>query len=232
MTSLKTVARITGVLYLGLAVAGAISFPIIRPAIFDPTHPAITAAHLINMPWMARLGIAMEMSTVLTQALVALSFYWLFRPSHAASAFGIAAFGVANAIVILVSAIAMTTAYAVARDPGLAPGGDVAATIQLLYTLSGAAWICGGLFFGLWLIPMGYCVIVSRWMPRLLGISLIAGGVGYVISGYLAAVPDPSGLFANLLGIPASVGEIWMILYLLIIGVRRGSVASAPVSPA
>ncbi len=32
-----------------------------------------------------------------------------------------------------------------------------------------ATWDIGGLFFGLWLIPMGYVVLTSRVMPIALG---------------------------------------------------------------
>jgi hypothetical protein len=71
------------------------------------------------------------------------------------------------------------------------------------------------LFFGLWLIPMGWCVLRSGWLPRGLGLVLIAGGAGYVLSafaGYL--VPGVPGV-VQLLSLPATAGEIWMIGCLL-----------------
>ena len=90
-----------------------------------------------------------------------------------------------------------------------------------MYELSGAFWGVGALFFGLWLIPMGYLVLASRWMPRPLGWILIGGGVGYILSAFVVyLVPDaPGGLETALISL-ATVGEFWMIGYLLIKGVR------------
>ena len=96
----------------------------------------------------------------------------------------------------------------------------MAANVQLLYLVSGNLWDAGALFFGLWLIPMGRCVLRSGWMPRALGWILIAGGVGYVLSAFVRGLGAPG--VADALSLPASVGEFWMIGYLLIRGVRPG----------
>lgn len=65
---------------------------------------------------------------------------------------------------------------------------------------------------------MGWCVLRSAGMPRALGWVLMVGGVGYVLSaftGYL--LPDAGGV-AGALVIPATIGEFWMIGYLLVRG--------------
>ena len=108
---------------------------------------------------------------MLTQALAALWFFRLFRPVDAFAAGAIAAFGLVNAVAILVSAACLATALQVALEPV----GD-AGNAQLLYLVSDNLWIVGGLFFGLWLIPMGWCVLRSGWMPRALGWILVLGG--------------------------------------------------------
>ena len=135
----------------------------------------------------------------------------------------LAAFGLVNAVAILASAAFMATAISVAGDPGLAPGGDMAATIQLLYELSAKSWSVGALFFGLWLIPMGYLASSSGRMPKGLGYTLMGGGGGYIASAVLSnGVAGAPGWLVEGLTMPASVGEFWMIGYLLIVGIRRG----------
>ena len=74
---------------------------------------------------LARIGIALELGVVVTQALVAVWFYRLFRGVDAFAAGCIAAFGLVNAAAILVSAAFLATALDVALDP--APGGGSAA---------------------------------------------------------------------------------------------------------
>ena len=39
-----------------------------------------------------------------------------------------------------------------------------------------------GMFYGLWLFPMGYLVFKSGFLPRILGVLLMIGGFGYLIA--------------------------------------------------
>jgi hypothetical protein len=219
MSPLIRIARTTGLLYLGLAVAGALGFLIIRPRLFVDGDAASTLAHLVEHEGLARWGIAFELLVVLTQALTAVWFYRLFRGVDTVAAGGIAAFGLVNAVAILSSAALLATATEVA----LHPVGDAAASVQLLYLVSGNLWTVGGLFFGLWLIPMGWCVRRSGWMPRPLGWILIGGGIGYVLSPFVVYLIPGAGAAADVLALPASVGEFWMIGYLLVRGIRAGA---------
>jgi hypothetical protein len=228
--SLKPTARLTGLFYLGIAVTGMLGFLVVRPALYNPTDAAATLANLTGQEGLARVGIALELGIVVTQALAALWFFRLFRTVNDFAAGMIAVFGMVNAVAILASAAAMVTALAVALDPVLAPGGDAAGTAQLMYAFSSSSWAAGALFFGLWLIPMGYLVIVSEWMPRLMGQILIGGGVGYVLSAFVVAlVPPAFSWVGEVLTVPATIGEFWMIGYLLIFGVRAGAESRAAV---
>jgi Domain of unknown function (DUF4386) len=221
MRSMKNTARSTGLLYLGVGITGMIGFLLIRPEIYVAGDAAATFANLVEREMLARLGIALELLVVLTQALVAVWFYKLFRTVSSTAAGSLAAFGLVNSAAILSSAAFLVTALTVALDPALAPGGDAAATAQLMYEMSGAFWGVGALFFGLWLIPMGYLVLASEWMPRPLGWILIGGGVGYILSAFVVyLVPDAPDSVELALTLLATVGEFWMIGYLLIRGVR------------
>jgi hypothetical protein len=163
----------------------------------------------------------LEMGVVLTQALAAVYFYKLFRPINPTAAYATATFGLVNAVAIMASGAFMATANSIAADASLAPGGDAAGTVGVLYELSANSWGMGNLFFGLWLIPMGWVAVSSARFPRVLGWILVAGGVGYVASGLLAyGVADAPGWLVDSLALPASIGEFWMIGYLLIKGVR------------
>ena len=160
--------------YLGLAITGALGFLLIRPTLFEPGDAAGTLANLVDNPGLARLGIALEMGVVVTQALVALWFFRLFRRVDSFAAGAIAAFGMVNAVAILGSAASLATALDVALEPVGDPG-----TAQLLYLVSDNLWGVGALFFGLWLIPMGWCVLGSGSMPRvwMIGVLLLRGVV-------------------------------------------------------
>ncbi|MEZ4702505.1 MAG: DUF4386 domain-containing protein [Rhodothermales bacterium] len=221
MSDLNKTARITGLWYLGIALTGVFGFLLVRPAIYVAGDAAATAQNLIDHAALARLGVVLEMGIVVTQALAAIWFYKLFRSFGEIAAGSLAAFGFVNAVAILGSAGFMATAIEVSADAGLAPGGDAAATIQLMYVLSSNFWSVGALFFGLWLIPMGYLALTSGRMPKGLGWTLMGGGGGYLLSAFLSngVAGAPVWLVEGLTA-PASVGEFWMIGYLLSVGLR------------
>ena len=220
-TTRVSTARWTGVFYLGLGVAGLVGFLFVRAELYVADDPTATLANLVDQVPLARLGIAADLTIVLTQALAAMWFFKLFRSDNSFAAGSIAAFGLVNAAAIVIATAFSATALVVAGDAALAPSGDQAATVQLLYELNGAMWDIGGLFFGLWLFPMGYVVVKYRVMPAALGWVLMVGGVAYVISTYLTLlVPDaPTAVGSLLIGV-ATIGEFWIIGYLLIFGVR------------
>ena len=222
---MKRTARITGLWYLALAIVGMLGFLLIRPQIHAEGDAATTLANLLEQPGLARLGLVLEMALVVTQAAAAVWFYKLFHRVSATAAWALAGFGTVNAIAIMTSAVFVATAIAVAGNPGLAPGGDAAATVQLLYDLSVNSWAIGALFFGLWLIPMGYLAIISGFMPKWLGRILVIGGFAYVLEAFLAEgwAEAPLWLVDGALAYVATVGELWMIGYLLTVGVRRSA---------
>ena len=214
--ALRLEARLTGVFYLALGISGMLGFLWIRPALFRADDAAATLATVLARDGLARAGVVVEMATVVTQALVALWFFRLFRAVDAFAAAAIAAFGFMNAVAVLVSAMCLATSLQAAREGMAAAHGHV----QLLYLLSENCWRVGNLFFGLWLVPMGWCILRSGWMPRALGWVLVVGGVGYVVSALGSVVAPSAGLVIGLLVIPATIGEFWMIGYLLTKGVR------------
>ncbi len=214
-------ARNTGLLYLGLAVTGLLGFVLVRGQLFVADDPAATLANLTQHETLARLGIVIETGVVITQALVALWFYRLFRSVNTFAAGSIAAFGLVNSVAILGSATMLAAALDVSQDPSLTVSGGAAATVQLLYVVSGHLWLIGGIFFGLWLIPMGWLARRSAWMPGLLGWLLMIGGVGYVANALLSYLLPDAGLAVDLLTAPATVGELWMVGYLCLRGIRR-----------
>lgn len=78
-------------------------------------------------------------------------------------------------------------------------------------------------FWGLWLLPFGYLVYQSGFLPKILGIFLMLGCLGYLINVFgRISIPDFSTYaVSKLITIPASIGEIGTCLWLLIIGVRN-----------
>lgn len=217
-------ARTTGLFYLGMVITAVLGLLVIRPRLFVADDPGATLAHLVGNGSLARAGIVLEMLMVLAQAFTAMWFYRLFRTVDAFAAGSIAVFGLISAVLGLSSAAFLATAVEAAVDPV----GDTPTTVHLLYLSIGNLWGVGAMFFGLWLIPMGGCVLRSGWMPRPLGWLLIAGGAGYLLGAFIGYLAPEAGAVVEMLAMPAHVGELWMVGYLLVRGVRRRALQQAP----
>lgn len=218
--SLNRTARATGLWYLGVAITGLVGFILIRESLYVDGDPAATAANLIENATRARIGIALDLGLVITQTMAALWFYRLFRHVDSFAAASVAALGIVNAVAIMIATAFSATALATAIGDTPAPGGDSAANAQMFYDLNEATWSVAGIFFGLWLIPMGYLVLKSRTMPRVLGFVIIAGGIGYIVATYVGFLLPNAADAADSLTWIAAIGEFWIIGYLLIKGLR------------
>jgi hypothetical protein len=80
--------------------------------------------------------------------------------------------------------------------------------------------IIAGIFWGLWLFPMGYLVFKSGYIPRILGVLLIIGCFGYLID-VLTFIIFPN-FYATIRQITnyTWLGEMLLPLWLLIKGVN------------
>jgi hypothetical protein len=100
------------------------------------------------------------------------------------------------------------------------------AVVLLLLDTQHYGTLIAQVFFGLWLVPLGYLAYKSELFPKWLGILLIVGGICYIID-LLAAflLPDIVKKIHAFVIIPSAIAEISMVVYLLVIGVKTQKLA-------
>lgn len=96
------------------------------------------------------------------------------------------------------------------------------AVMQHLYDYNDGVFVAT-LFWGAWLLPLGYLVFRSRVLPRLLGIFLMLGCLGYTLNFFGPLLMPNFGqtTLSDLASIPASIGEIGTCLWLLVMGAKQ-----------
>ena len=98
---------------------------------------------------------------------------------------------------------------------------QLSAFALLFQHLHEKGFLIAQIFFGLWLAPLGYLVIKSGFIPKILGILLMIGFVGYEFDFFMKFVaPEYIALTYPGLAV-ATIAEIWMISWLLIKGKTR-----------
>jgi hypothetical protein len=81
------------------------------------------------------------------------------------------------------------------------------------------------IFWGLWLIPFGLLVYRSRFLPRFLGVWLMAGCFGYLALSFTGLLfpqyEDKVFTYAQ----PLMIGEVAAMLWLVIMGAKEQRLA-------
>ncbi|WP_340152370.1 DUF4386 domain-containing protein [uncultured Marivirga sp.] len=216
---LKNTARLAGIWYLLMAISGIFGFLIFHSEVYT-ADPQQTLTNLMESESTARIRLLLEFAIIIFQALTAIWFYKLFRKINQTAALATMVWGTVNSMVIMLSAIAMAVAMSVAASELIVE--DKILLVDLLTKMSAKSWSIGSLFFGLWLIPLGFIITSSKGMPLWLGRVLILGGIGYLLNAFFR-YGGVSASWVEYLTIPASVAEFWMIGYLLIFGIRPES---------
>jgi hypothetical protein len=91
---------------------------------------------------------------------------------------------------------------------------------MLFLRLRGRGLVVNALFWGLWLFPFGLLVMRSGFIPRILGILLIINGFAYVLASLTSLLAPAYAAVVNRFAFIPETGELWIMLWLLIKGVR------------
>ena len=225
MNSPKRLARIAGVLYLLVGIFGGFAEGFVYPKVYVVGDAATTAGNVVANSALVRMGIVADLFNATVWVFLGLTLYLLLKHVNKS---------VARAMVVLVAiGASITCLNAVFEFEGLraatgavnlaafGTAGSNALVLLLLDTQHYGIFIAQ-IFFGLWLVPLGYLAYKSAgWFPKWLGVLLIVGGACYLVD-LLAAflVPDFGQIIHAFIWIPSAIAEISMVLYLLVIGVK------------
>ena len=224
MTSPKRLARIAGLFYLLVGIFGGFAEGFGDPKLYVAGNAAATAANVLADPGLVRMIVVAHLLNAIFFVSAAMALYILLQHVNKS---------VARAMLIFVAlAVGITTLNAVFQFEGLRVATDSAyaaafgtagsnALVLLLLDIQHYGTLSAQVFFGLWLAPLGYLVYKSGLFPKALGVVLVAASVCYLVD-LLAAflLPDFGKQIHPFIVIVPAIAEIWMVLYLLVVGVR------------
>lgn len=186
-TSPRTYARITGALYVVIFFLGPVAFFMGRTSVVVPGDPAATIDNLMASEAMFRLGMVAETAIVLIEIVVSAILYVLLRPVSRPLSLASALARFAQSVVQAVNLFTAAPALLLLGGAGYLAAfeaGQLNALALLFMDVNAFMIIIWGLIFGFHLLLLGYLVYRSGFWPRLLGILLIVGGVGYLLQSY------------------------------------------------
>jgi uncharacterized protein DUF4386 len=232
MTSPKAAARLAGLMYFTMVAFSAFGLAV-QSRIIQPGDAASTADNLRASAALFRLGFASDLLSNVSYLFTAMALYALLKHVNQLAAAAMVTLVAVSVAGGYLNVLDNYTAFSIAVDPRYTTAFGNLGSDQLVMLFTEMQRSGGGIqqiFWGLWLLPLGYLVARSGYFPKLVGAMLIIGGFGWIaqfFAGILA--PDLAGS-SSFLAIGA-VAEFVFIGWLLIQGASVPSTASVHDSP-
>lgn len=224
MWSDKTLARTAGFLYLIVNISGVFAHFLVRSRLVVPGDAAATATNIVASEWLFRIGFVSDLLATTCYFLIALILYLLLKPVNKSIALlclvlvsiGVAIYGI-NMLNHFAALLLLSGAdYLSAFDTE-----QLRALVLLFLTMHSHGYAIAIIFFGGWLLPLGYLVFKSGYFPKILGVLLMIACVGYLIDVFLVFLfPSYEAIAYPGLAV-AAIAEISFGLWLLFKGLQK-----------
>ena len=225
-TPYRTIARITGILYLIIIVCAGFSEGFVRGNLIVHGDATATANNIMASEFLFRIGFASDLIAFLCDAVVSILFYVLLKPvnktlSLIAATLRILAHPAIASVNMLNHFISLELLSG--ADYLNTFGADQINSLVLLFLeMHGIGYLIAGAFFGIHCVILGYLIFKSNLFPGVLGIFLMIAAVGYLLNSFgIFLFPAHETFFANIVVLPAVIAELSLCIWLLVKGVKE-----------
>ena len=223
--TIKKNARVAGLLYLLSGIPAVFSYQYVPGALLVRANAAATAERVTTSEWLLRLGIASELISSILFIFLVLALYRLFKgvDGRLASVMVILVLvSIPISFVNVLSEIAALMVLSRADLMSVFEKPQLDALASMFLGLHGQGLVVASIFWGLWLLPLGVLVVRSGFAPRMIGVLLIPAGLAYVTASSTSILlPQLASMVSSLAPILEGLGEVPLLLWLLITGLRR-----------
>jgi len=220
----KRNARLAGLLYLLIVLFGLFAEFVVRTGLKVPGDAGATASNILENEMLYRLGFVSDLLCQSSHFFLVLVLYMMLKSVHQNAALVMLS---SVLVSVSISFINMLNHYApllLLGDSGYFSSfsAEQLDTLSLMFLdLHSYGYSIAGIFFGVWLYPLGYLVRKSARFPKILGTLLMIACFGYIIDFFIVFL-FPKLEAATIPGLIVSViGELSFCFYLLIAGVRN-----------
>jgi len=221
MRSIKTTARIGGVLYLVLIFVGMFAVIFVRDKLIVPGDPTATANNIMASRLLWRTGIVADLIMHVLDIPIMLVIYILLKPVNKNLALLALLFNLIQTAVLVANKLNLIAAllplesvdYLQTLDPY-----QLHAQAYLSIKLHDIGFGVGLIFFGFTCLVNGYLIFRSGYLPRIIGFLMQIAGLCYLTNSFiLLLVPKSASVIFM---VPCLVAELSFCLWLIVKGVN------------
>jgi len=219
-SSLRSLARIAGSLYLITILTGIFSAGYVSGRLVVNGDAAATAANILAHPGLLQLGFAVYLIEMACQVAITALFYNLLKPAGRNVSLVAAFLGLTGCVIKTFSRLFFIAPLFIlggAHYLSVFSAEQLQALALLFLKVNDRGAGIALVFFGFYAILTGYLIIKSTFLPRILGVLSVVGGLGWLTFLY---PPLGSRLFP-FIAIFAILGAASLIVWLLVKGVNE-----------
>ncbi|HLP03968.1 MAG TPA: DUF4386 domain-containing protein [Paludibacter sp.] len=219
----KKIARFAGLWYLILAITSGYSWMFITNIVVAG-NPSLTASNILLSDIQYIISIICNIIGQISFVFLGMALYNLLRSINRTQAKLMFSFVLISVPIMFINIFLQTGAFLVLKRfnfLNVFTNDQVNSISMLFVNLNIAGVHIVEIFWGLWLFPLAYLIYKSNFFPKILAILLVISGLCYIV-GSLSSLINP-GFYAGiekLLSIPEAFGELSMLMWLLVIGIK------------
>ena len=177
MTSINKIARTAGLFYL-LYVVTSVVANLFGNFVF--VEAPVTINHILTHATQFRIGFVINLFSVVLFLLAAWALYVLLKPVNKDLAILFLLFNAAGFAVWLISSLCLFGSLVILNGTEAIQAfqpDQMQALAVFFFRLYKTGAVIAQVPYGVWLFPLGYLVLKSGFLPKILGILLLADGV-------------------------------------------------------
>ena len=218
-TSPLFLARVTGAFFLLTTLAGIFAQGFVSQKLVVSGDAAATASNILAHPLLFQAGFAIYLIEMACQVVMTVLFYELLKPAGRRVALIMACLSLTGCVIKAFSRVFYIAPLLVlggAPYLSVFDARQLQALALLLLQLNEQGAGMALVFFGFSTLLQGYLILRSTFLPRVLGVLAVLGGLGWLTYLY---PPLGDRLFLVIVGV-GLLGTVAIILRLLVFGVN------------
>lgn len=208
-----------GLLYLGLILLGVLA-QLLRMDLIVPGDASATVDNIVSSGWMLQAALLSDIVMCSCFVLLGAVSYVMFMKTHDCVAWLMLVLVVVSGAYAFYNLHNVLEAVQMVSGAGQLTAADQGSVLAHLNAHEDGTYIAQIIGWGPWLVPLGYLGYRSKFVPKAIGIVLMAGGIGLTAQGLQYFLfPDMGDLFAP--GVVLSIiGEFAICAWFLYSGIR------------
>jgi len=221
MNSTKKAARVAGLLYLLMSIPGGFSLLYVPSVVIVSGDASATTHNIVASELLFRAGIVSGLIAQAGFIFVAMALYRLLKGVNKKQASLMVTLIVVSVPISFLNELNQIAALTLSKGANFLSAFEkpqLDALVMVFLSLYDHGNLVAQIFWGLWLIPFGVLVFKSGFLPRILGVLLIAACFGYLASSFTFLLLPAYGHIVSRFAMVLTLGELPIMLWLLIKG--------------